>query len=418
LELTRLRGFVDWLGAASRAMLQAESAARALMPRYGVGEIRVPALERIQLYQRSTGETSDVVEKQMYTFSDRDEAETVVALRPEGTPGVVRAYIEAGLDRSDPEQRFFYSGPMFRRERPQKGRYRQFYQFGVEVFGRADAACDAELLIMINDYCKALRLSARMEINSIGDATCRPAFREALVKWGREHWDELCEDCHNRIDRNPLRLLDCKIDAKLAASAPNSLDYLCDDCRAHFDTVRGTLDAAGVEYQVNPRLVRGLDYYTRTAFEIMAEGLGAQSTIIAGGRYDGLVEAMGGAAVPGIGFAIGLERVALALEAAELIDGTSIDAVIIALGDAAVRQAAKLAHDLRDAGLAVEMASALRKLRASLSRANKIGARYAIIIGEDEMARGVVQLRDLAQSTQRQVAVGELSDAIVGAGRN
>ena len=399
-------------------MLQAESAARALMPRYGVGEIRVPALERIQLYQRSTGETSDVVEKQMYTFSDRDEAETVVALRPEGTPGVVRAYIEAGLDRSDPEQRFFYSGPMFRRERPQKGRYRQFYQFGVEVFGRADAACDAELLIMINDYCKALRLSARMEINSIGDATCRPAFREALVKWGREHWDELCEDCHNRIDRNPLRLLDCKIDAKLAASAPNSLDYLCDDCRAHFDTVRGTLDAAGVEYQVNPRLVRGLDYYTRTAFEIMAEGLGAQSTIIAGGRYDGLVEAMGGAAVPGIGFAIGLERVALALEAAELIDGTSIDAVIIALGDAAVRQAAKLAHDLRDAGLAVEMASALRKLRASLSRANKIGARYAIIIGEDEMARGVVQLRDLAQSTQRQVAVGELSDAIVGAGRN
>src|SRR5215469_18203377 len=324
LELTRLKGFPDLLGAASRAMLQAESAARALMPRYGVGEIRVPALERIQLYQRSTGETSDVVEKQMYTFSDRDEAETVVALRPEGTPGVVRAYIEAGLDRSDPEQRFFYSGPMFRRERPQKGRYRQFYQFGVEVFGRADAACDAELLIMINDYCKALRLSARMEINSIGDATCRPAFREALVKWGREHWDELCEDCHNRIDRNPLRLLDCKIDAKLAASAPNSLDYLCDDCRAHFDTVRGTLDAAGVEYQVNPRLVRGLDYYTRTAFEIMAEGLGAQSTIIAGGRYDGLVEAMGGAAVPGIGFAIGLERVALALEAAELIDGTSI----------------------------------------------------------------------------------------------
>jgi histidyl-tRNA synthetase len=399
-------------------MLQAEAAARALMPRYGVGEIRVPVLERIQLYQRSTGETSDVVEKQMYTFSDRDEAETVVAIRPEGTPGVVRAYIEAGLDRSDPEQRFFYSGPMFRRERPQKGRYRQFYQFGVEVFGRADAACDAELLIMIDDYCKSLRLSARMEINSIGDATCRPAFREALVKWGREHWGELCEDCHNRIDRNPLRLLDCKIDAKLAESAPTSADYLCDDCRTHFDTVRGTLDAAGVKYQVNARLVRGLDYYTRTAFEIIAEGLGAQSTIVAGGRYDGLVEAMGGAAVPGIGFAIGLERVALALEAAELVDHASVDAVIIAMGDPAARQAAKIARELRDAGLAVETASALRKLKASLSRANKIGARFAVIIGEDEMARDVVQLRDLAHSTQREVAVGELPATLAGAGRN
>ena len=293
-----------------------EERARALAERYSMKEIRIPVLERTQLYLRSTGETSDIVEKQMYTFTDRDEGETVVALRPEGTPGVVRAYIEAGLDRTDPEQRLFYSGPMFRRERPQKGRYRQFYQFGVEIFGRPDAACDAELLIMIDDLCRGLKVPFTMEINSIGDQKCRPAFREALVQWGRAHWDELCDDCHNRIDRNPLRLLDCKIDAKLTASAPNSLDYLCEECRAHFDTVKELLTAANVQYAVNPRMVRGLDYYTRTAFEVMAGGLGAQSTVVAGGRYDGLVETMGGAAVAGIGFAIGIDRMALALQAA------------------------------------------------------------------------------------------------------
>ena len=402
------------MGASSRAMLVAERAARALMERYSVGEIRIPVLERIQLYQRSTGETSDIVEKQMYTFTDRDEAETVLALRPEGTPGVVRAYVEAGLDRSDPEQRFFYSGPMFRRERPQKGRYRQFYQFGVEVFGRADAACDAELLIMIADYCRTLGITARMEVNSIGDHVCRPAFREALVKWGREHWDQLCEDCHNRIDRNPLRLLDCKIDAKLAETAPSSLDYLCEPCRKHFQTVRDLLDAAGIEHQVNPRLVRGLDYYNRTAFEVIADGLGAQSTIVAGGRYDGLIEAMGGAAVPGIGFAIGLERVALALQAAELVNDGQTDAAIIAMGEQAVIRAAALARDLREAGLSLEMLSPDRKLKALLGRASKIHARYAVIIGENELARGVVQLRDLTHSTQHEVTFADLAGVIAG----
>jgi len=415
VELTRLRGFQDNLGATSRAMMMAEDAARALTGRYGFGEIRIPALERIQLYQRSTGETSDIVEKQMYTFHDRDEAETVVAIRPEGTPGVVRAYVEAGLDRSDPEQRFFYSGPMFRRERPQKGRYRQFYQFGVEVFGRADAACDAELLIMVDDYRRALGLNVRMEINSIGDLVCRPAFREALVKWGREHWNELCEDCHNRIDRNPLRLLDCKIDAKLAETAPNSLDYLCDDCRKHFATVREILSGAGIEHHVNPRLVRGLDYYTRTAFEVMAEGLGSQSTILAGGRYDGLIETMGGAAVPGIGFAIGLERVAIALQAAGVVSDGKADAAVIAMGEQAVLRASILVRELRAAGLSTELLSPDRKLKALLGRANKIGARFAVIIGENELARGVVQLRDLAQSAQREVALTDLAGAIAEA---
>ena len=389
-----------------------EERARALVERYSMKEIRIPLLERTQLYLRSTGETSDIVEKQMYTFTDRDEGETVVALRPEGTPGVVRAYIEAGFDRTEPEQRLFYSGPMFRRERPQKGRYRQFYQFGVEVFGRPDAACDAELLIMIDELCRGLKVPFTMEINSIGDQKCRPAFRDALVIWGRAHWDELDDDCHNRLERNPLRILDCKRDAKVTESAPNSLDYLCDECRAHFDAVKELLTAASVQYVVNSRMVRGLDYYTRTAFEVMAGGLGAQSTVVAGGRYDGLVETMGGAAVAGIGFAIGVDRMALALEAAGLVPSEAPDAAIIAMGPAATRHAMVVARDLRGANLNVEMLSPERKMKTLLARASKIGARFAIIIGEDELARGVVQIRDLKQSTQREVVVAEAARAI------
>ena len=389
-----------------------EERARGLAERYSMREVRIPVLERTQLYQRSTGETSDIVEKQMYTFTDRDEGETVVALRPEGTPGVVRAYIEAGFDRTEPEQRLFYSGAMFRRERPQKGRYRQFYQFGVEVFGRPDAACDAELLIMIDELCRDLKVPFTLDINSIGDQRCRPAFREALVQWGRTHWDQLCDDCHNRIDRNPLRLLDCKIDAKLTESAPNSLDYLCDECRTHFDTVKELLTAANVQYVVNPRMVRGLDYYTRTAFEVMAGGLGAQSTVVAGGRYDGLVETMGGAAVAGIGFAIGVDRMALALQAAGLAPTAAPDAAIIAIGPPATRHAIVVARNLREANLKVEMLSPERKMKTLLARASKIGARFAVIIGDDELARGVVQVRDLRQSTQREVAVAEAARAI------
>jgi len=393
-------------------MAIAEDRAREVARRHNFSEIRIPALERIELFARSSGETSDIVEKQMYSFADRDEAGTIVALRPEGTPGVVRAYIEAGLDRSDPEQRFFYSGPVFRRERPQKGRYRQFYQFGVEVFGRVDAACDAEILIMGDEIIKSLGIAARCEINSIGDATCRPAYRAALIEWGRAHLEQLCEDCHNRIDRNPIRILDCKIDAKLAATAPSSLDYLCDDCRVHFDSVRELAAVAGVETAVNPRLVRGLDYYTRTAFEFIAEGLGAQSTVIGGGRYDGLVEAMGGAKVAGIGFGMGVDRMALALEAANLVPAAGPDAVMIAMGASALKSAIVIVRELRAANLRVEMLSSERKLKALLTRAVKIGARCAVIIGEDEVARGCAQLKDLKTSEQREVPAGDLAREI------
>jgi histidyl-tRNA synthetase len=415
LHLTRLRGFQDWIGPSAEALSLVEKTFASIAQGHGFREIRIPNVERVELYARSTGETSDIVEKQMYVFTDRDEAETTLALRPEGTPGVVRAYIEAGLDRSDPEQRLYYSGAMFRRERPQKGRYRQFYQFGVEVFGRADAACDAEVILMIDELQRELGVEFRFEINSIGDAQCRPQFREAVYQFGKAHYNELCADCKNRLERNPLRLLDCKTDVALLEHAPKSADYLCDPCKKHFDQVKALLTAGGVRYVENPRLVRGLDYYTRTTFEVIASGLGSQSTVVAGGRYDGLIEALGGASIPGIGFGSGLERVALALEAAGKLLIEKTDAAIIAMGEAAALKAVAVARAMRESGLSVEMFSPERKLKALLSRANKIGARFAVIIGENEIAKGVVVLRDLQASTQREVPEAEVSTAISSA---
>jgi histidyl-tRNA synthetase len=410
VQLTRLRGFQDTTGAQARSLATVEDCARKVVERHNVGEIRIPVLERLELFQHSSGETSDVVEKQMYSFVDRDEAETTLALRPEGTPGVVRAYIEAGMDRSDPEQRFYYVGPMFRRERPQKGRFRQFSQFGVEIFGRADAATDAELIMMVDELRRELGLELRFEINSLGDAECRPRFRQAVLEYGRAHLSELCEDCRNRLERNPLRLLDCKIDVKLAEAAPKSQDYLCDNCRSHFATVREMLTDAGVPHVVNPRLVRGLDYYTRTTFEVLSTAVGAQSAVAAGGRYDGLVESLGGAAVAGTGFAIGVDRLGLALDAARF--DSRADAALAALGEPAMRRAMTLAAEMRAAGLRVEVLSPGRGLKALMRRADKIGARYAVIIGDNELASATATLRDLKTSSQSEVAQEDLVAAI------
>ena len=403
MGITRLRGFQDIIGPNAYVISTVELSARTLAELHNFNEIRIPLLERIELYQRSSGETSDVVEKQMYSFSDHDEAETVLALRPEGTPGVVRAYIEAGLDRSEPEQRFYYSGPMFRRERPQKGRFRQFSQFGVEVFGRPDAAIDAELLIMIDELRHRLGLELEFQINSLGDSTCRPAFRAALLAWGKENLGRLCHDCHERLERNPLRLLDCKIDTEVTASAPTTAEYLCDPCRKHFATVEEVLTSSGIGYVVNPRLVRGLDYYTRTAFEVVSGAVGSQSAVVAGGRYDGLIEALGGAPIAGTGFAIGVERLALALHRAQSNTDSAPDVVILALGNRVLAEANRFAGDLRLNRIRTDFLSPERGLKALMRRADKLNAHFAVIMGEDESARGVVQLRDLRQSIQREL---------------
>jgi histidyl-tRNA synthetase len=433
-KITRLRGFQDLVGTEARTLTLIEDHARAVAELYNFKEIRLPLLERIDLYERSTGETSDIVQKQMYVVQRHDESqgEGDMILRPEGTPGVVRAYIEQGLDRRDPEQRFFYSGPMFRYERPQKGRYRQFHQFGVEVFGRPDAACDAELIIMIDDLRKQLGLSFETQLNSLGDANCRPKFREALLEFGRSHFNELCEDCRQRLERNPLRLLDCKIDVRLAELAPKSSDYLCDDCRKHFDAVVELISKAGVPHTVNHRLVRGLDYYTRTTFEVVSSGLGAQNTAVAGGRYDGLVSQLGGSSVPGTGFAIGVERLALAVEARRSAGGSQAPrceptlqalVAIAALSGPAVEIAFAVAGELRSDNIRVDFLSPERRLRSLLERAEKIGARFAVIIGDDEVSRQKVRLRRVGRPAdlnadvvgvreEREVSPGEVAKVL------
>ncbi|SRR5579875_563229 len=448
-KLKRLRGFQDYIGPQAELLSFIESKARELARRYNLKEIRIPLVERIELYERSSGETSDIVSKQMYAVrrareeiltpeeiranagatreasirrnnseenvalrrGDEEESELMV-LRPEGTPGVVRAYIEAGLDRTDPEQRWFYCGPMLRYERPQKGRFREFYQFGVEIFGRADAACDAELLIMIDDLRHELGIELDCQLNSLGCPVCRPAYREAVLAFGRKHLEALCEDCHARLERNPLRVLDCKNDYALTERAPKSVDFLCPECKSHLSTVLELLQCAGVKANLNPRIVRGLDYYVRTTFELSAPALGAQNAVAAGGRYDGLVAALGGASVPATGFAIGLERLAMALQAQTEPGHTRPDLAVIALGAAALRRATAVARELRSQGFSVEQASPERTLKAQLKRANRIGARYAVILGDDELARNVALLRDLDKSAQEEVRLDELIDKL------
>lgn len=358
-------------------------------------------LERVELFSRTVGQTSDIVEKEMYAFSDRDD--TVVALRPEGTASVVRAYIEAGLPRSMPIARLFYVGPMFRRERPQKGRFRQFTQIGAELLGREDPEADAETLSLVADICSAAgAANARIDVNSLGDSACRPAYREALSAFGRARQSELCEECRTRLERNPLRLLDCKNQGcrEALADAPTMLEHLCSACQRHHQRVLDLVALAGVELTTNPRMVRGLDYYCRTAFEVVGFGLGAQDAIGGGGRYDGLVAALGGPDVAGIGFAFGLERLDMASGGREA-NPPAPEFCILPIGEAAAGPAATLARTLRAARHVVDLGHSGRKLKNQLARAEKAGARYAIILGDAELAAGRATVRDMLERTER-----------------
>lgn len=397
-KVPSVKGFRDVLPAEARARRRVLAAAVSVLERYGYEEIELPLLERGELFARSVGATSDIVEKEMYAFEDRDG--TLVALRPEGTASVVRAYVEAGLQRAQPVARLYYHGPMFRRERPQKGRYRQFTQIGAELMGRDDAQADAETLCLVADICAEAGLGTiRLEANSLGDAACRPAYREALAAFARDRVDSLCSDCRSRIERNPLRILDCKNpDCRAAtADAPMMVDFLCDPCAAHRHTVLQLVGDAGVTVVENPRMVRGLDYYCRTAFEISAPGLGAQDAIGGGGRYDGLVAELGGPEVPCVGFAFGIERMLMAAEAAgTVVAGAPKPEFFIApITEAAASVALILARRLRGTRRVVELGPADRKLKAQMKLADRAGARWVVIIGEEELARGRAGVRDL-----------------------
>ncbi|MCC6848474.1 MAG: histidine--tRNA ligase [Deltaproteobacteria bacterium] len=400
-----VKGFHDVVPQQSERFTDIEGRLRAVLAAYNYGEIRTPIAERTELFARSLGETTDIVEKEMYTFDDRDG--TSLTLRPEGTAAVVRAALEAGLAQREQVAKLWYLGPMFRRERPQKGRLRQFHQVGAEVIGRDDPLADAEVVTLLVDCLRACGLeAAELLINSLGDAACRPAYRAALAAYGRAHVDVLCANCRQRLDRNPLRLLDCKEEGcrRVMADAPLVRDHLCDPCRAHFAEVERLLRAAEVPFRVEPRLVRGLDYYVRTAFEVLAGNLGAQNAVGGGGRYDGLVAELGGPPLAGIGFAIGLERVLLAT-AASGFQPPAPEVDVIPLSTAATAAAVRLTRRLRDLGMRCELEAAGRSVKSAMRRADKLAVRFAVLIGEDELRAGRATVRDLRRQADHRLAL-------------
>ncbi|MFO0548215.1 MAG: histidine--tRNA ligase [Polyangiaceae bacterium] len=372
---------------------------------YGFGEVRTPILEDTLLFEKEIGETSDVVEKEMYSFERHGDRLTV---RPEGTAGAARAFVEHGVAAKEPVSRWYYLGPMFRGERPAKGRYRQFYQAGCEVFGDAGPICDAEVIELAVRILRDLGLrDLSVHINSLGSPEVRPRYRDALREFLSPRKSELSEDSQRRLDKNPLRILDSKdpADQAIAAQAPTIVDLLDDADREHFDGLRRALDALGIEHIVEPRLVRGLDYYTRTLFEIKATAadLGAQNTVCGGGRYDGMVKSLGGADCPAIGFAMGLERILLA--AAFDGDADPPPIYVAALGPRAIAPMLKLTRAMRDRGLSVELDARDTKLKNMLRRADGRGARFFVLAGEDELAAGKIELKDLAARTQTSIAL-------------
>ena len=374
--------------------------------RFGFRQIVTPIFESADLFERSVGDTSDIVEKEMYVFTDRKGRR--FALRPEGTAPVVRAYVENNLHLTQGATRLCYMGPMFRYDRPQKGRYRQFFQYGVEVIGSDHPAIDAEVIAAAAMFLEELGLTGwKLEINCIGSPATGDDYAKALVEYYTPLADQLCPDCRDRLHRNPRRLIDCKVKAcrALAASAPVVLDYLPEADRENFEQVQRHLRDMGVPFTVNPRIVRGLDYYTGVAFEILDERLGAQSAVLAGGRYNGLVGQLGGKDVPGIGWAGGFERLLLSLEEEGIAAGEPLrpTGYIVALGEQAAAVAPSLAHRLRKAGIAVEYDPDKTSMKAQMKAADKVGAGMALILGDDEIARGVIALRNLATGDQTEL---------------
>jgi histidyl-tRNA synthetase len=406
--LRAVKGMNDVLPVEMARVARVERSFERVMRLYGFREVRTPLVEPTSLFVRAIGEATDVVDKEMYSFDHHDEKLT---LRPEGTAGAVRAYIEHGVARADPVSRWYYVGPMFRAERPQRGRYRQFWQAGGEVFGDKGPAVDAEMIDLLVTFLRDIGISdARVLVNSLGDAAARDRYKAALVDYLTPLAASLSAYSQRRLTQNPLRILDSKdpSDQEVLGKAPSMLDVLSADDRAHFAAFQSHLQALDVPFEVAPRLVRGLDYYTRTLFEIKGatDKLGAGDTLVGGGRYDGMVSDLGGPVVPAIGFAAGVERLVIASESANAPDGVA--AYVAPLGDAGVRYGLKLAKELRSAGVSAELDARGASLKALLRRASSTGARFALICGDDEAERGVVQMKELASETQETVARAEI----------
>jgi len=389
--------------------------AKATLEAFGYREIVPPIMERTELFARGIGELTDIVEKEMYTFEDKG-GETL-SLRPEATAGILRAVVEHALLRQDPVLKVYAIGPMFRRERPSKGRFRQFFQVDAEVLGDDSPQTDAETILAA--YCIMENIGAQglmMEINSVGCPLCRATYRDVLKKYLEPHLDVLCDDCRRRYERNPLRVLDCKVDrcVEIASKAPLIGDHLDDACRDHFDEVKRSLDLVGVPFRVEPRMVRGLDYYTRTAFEVVHEELGRSKAVGGGGRYDNLIKELGGPEVSGIGFAIGLERLSMGIPDDDPRFARSIDAYVAPVGDNALDACFTVVNELRRAGVSCEARYTAKSLKSHMRAADRCGARRVIMIGEDELARSEVTVRNMTTKEQTPVKMNELVNFLLG----
>jgi len=405
--IQKIKGTMDILPSETPLWRYIEGIMREEAEKYGYGEIRTPTFENTELFVRGVGDTTDVVQKEMYTFDDREEDRSI-SLRPEGTASVVRAIIENGKYSDPMPLKYYYIISCFRHEKPQAGRSREFFQFGTEMFGSESAAADATVIALAASVFKRLGLkNVKLHLNSIGCKECRPTYRKALVDYYEEKRECLCDTCKTRLEKNPLRLLDCKNPecAALAKSAPKTVEHLCDSCHDKFEMLKAALDAMKIEYVVDSSIVRGLDYYTGAVFEFIAEGIGAQSTVCGGGRYDGLVESLGGPALSGIGFGMGITRVILAMQEAGLdkIEAKKPSVYIAALGDKAMIKALEITERLRSGGLYAECDIVGRSLKSQMKYANKIGAEYTLIIGDTEIEAGRAQLRNMSNGEQTEV---------------
>jgi histidyl-tRNA synthetase len=404
-----VKGTRDLLPPSTDVWNRVEAKARDIFRAYNYHEIRTPIFEETQLFARGVGAETDIVTKEMYTFDDHGDSLT---LRPENTAGVMRAYIEHRLDQKPGVQKLYYIGPMFRRERPQKGRYRQFFQIGAEAVGSESPMIDAEVIEMVVEILKGVGLSGfKLLINSVGDPNCRPQYVERLRQELKDAAPRMCGDCQRRAQTNPLRVLDCKVEADqpIIDALPSILDYLCDACRAHFDAVKQYLTDRGIEYEVRPRMVRGLDYYMRTTFEVVHGALGAQNSVLGGGRYDGLAESLGSKVpAPGIGFSIGEDRLVMSVEGDQC--PATLDLFIAPHGEPALRKAASLAREFRLAGFSAELGEG--KLKRSMEIANKIGARHVLIIGDNEIAAGRYALKNMTSGEQLDLTPAEIAERL------